>query len=271
MTGVLDFAMKAAGYSYVILDKEICKTEMFDQIKKSVDNGCPVIMKLGNGADRHVVTGYDTYNMTLYGIDAHKHWAIKLSVLPDGYTKEELFYTDKWYDTLSYSVIITGKIEKLPLPDLLNHMIFMLSANGGTDLEAKVMDAIDSDGGDKQETAKWLNNLAGYTVECRWHGAECFTAEMYHMTDNAVCRELLAEMTDMYLLFHDLCWKIWGLLGVGPETNYVIAADAGERLKGEAAKAEMKQLFAKLFEIDRNVLDMMNKCAAAFTQEVKSK
>jgi ribosomal protein S27AE len=88
MTGVLDFAMKAAGYNYLILDKANSKTEMFGQIKKSVDNGCPVIMKLGNGTDWHVVTGYDTDNMTLYGIDAHKHWAIKPSVLPDGYMEK---------------------------------------------------------------------------------------------------------------------------------------------------------------------------------------
>jgi len=55
-------------------------------------------------------------------------------------------------------------------------------------------------------------------------------------------------------LFHDLCWKIWGLLGVGPETNYSISPDVSERLIKPEVINELKELFSKLFEIDRTVL-----------------
>jgi hypothetical protein len=60
-----------------------------------------------------------------------------------------------------------------------------------------------------------------------------------------------------------LCWKIWGLLGVGPETNYSLSPDAGERLMKTEVINELKELFLKLFRIDRAVLEAFTEIRSA--------
>ncbi|MEA4832895.1 MAG: hypothetical protein VB118_09825 [Oscillospiraceae bacterium] len=259
-TGTLDFAMKSAGYNYEIIDRAERKTELFKRISYSVDCGMPVLMKHGIGEDWHVVTGYDTDGDVLYGIDSHDHWSVKPSHTPDGYTDSGLFYTGKWYDSLICAIIITSEKPKLDLPALIEHMIFMLENSGGIKLEREIVDALDDGGSDKHQTAEWINCLAGYTVESRWHTAEAFASDLYCKTDDIVVKELFLESAKQYFLFHDLCWKIWELLGVTPESNYRIADDAGERICGDKVKSELILLFKKLFIIDRNVLERLIVC-----------
>lgn len=236
----LDFLMKATGYDYIRLNKSDEEDEVFSQIIKSVDIDCPVLFRLRSENEWCVVTGYDTDTKTLYGIASNREFQIQ-----------------DWFDDFLCAVVISGKTDGLPLAEVADRMISVLKRKENIELEREVMRSLDDSEGDRQKIAVWLNGLAGYSVESRWHGAECFTARMYHLTDSERAKELLCECTDQYLLFHDLCWRIWGLLGVGPETNYSVVSGAGERLNNCDTVNELKQLFAKLFEIDRNVLSML--------------
>lgn len=259
----VDCMFKIAGYDYARYMQADGKDKVFEQIKASIDMDMPVLIKLGNGNDWSVVTGYDTENQMLLGIDAHKHFCIEVSVKPDGYTENDLFYTSSWFENLSCAIVITKKTSKLPFDDLIERMILILGRKENAELETKVMAELDTGNGNRQKLAEWLNNLAGYSVECRWHAAECATAKIYHLTDNARIKQLLSEITSQYLLFHDLCWKIWGLLGVGPETNYSLSPDAGERLMKTEVINELKELFLKLFRIDRAVLEALTEIRSA--------
>jgi hypothetical protein len=224
-------------------------------------------MKLGNGEDWHVVTGYDSDDFKLYGIDANKHYSDKPTVSPDGYTDDCLFQSANWFENFTCAIVITGKAdEKLSLCDLLNRMILVLSETKNIELENQVLKTIDSNAdGDSSKLAEWLNNLSGFTVETRWHGAECFTAALYHMTDNKKCKELFCEATDKYLHFHDQCWKIWGQLGVWPNTNYSLPSNVDELVEQETTKVELKQLFSELFQLDRDVLNILTQTTSFIT------
>lgn len=250
----LDFVFKAAGYDYVRLNKKESKERLFEQIKASINNKMPALIKLGNGEDWSVVTGYDTENQTLYGIDAHKHWAFKVAIPPDGYTEDELFFSDKWYDNLNCAIIITGKIDMLSFSDIIKRIILALECKEHSKLEIKVMSALNQKNNDKHKLGVWLNELAGYTVERRWHAAESATAKIYHQTDSERNKQGLCFMTDQYLKFHDLCWKVWGILGSSPKTGFRVADNVAERLGKQEVIDDLKDMFAKLFEIDRNVL-----------------
>ena len=270
-TRALDRAMKAAGFEYEIYDRSHGRAEVFAALAGSVDRGLPALLKLGGGEDWHIVSGVESADNSLHGVDANGHYCMTPSVVPDAYDGEGRFSLVDWFEPMTCAVVITGRREPLALSDLLADMAETLLSNGGEALERDVVKAIEGaealDSVGRQSLAEWFNDLAGYTVECRWHAAEAATADLLQMTDSAEVREKLGEITDQYLLFHDLCWKIWGLLGVGPESNYQIAGDASERLTRPEVKAELISLFRKLFEIDRNVLALLKGCVAALKGE----
>ena len=56
---------------------------------------------------------------------------------------------------------------------------------------------------------------------------------------------------------HGICWKIWAQLGVGPKTHYKLPEDAAGRLLEPETRAELKRLFAIVFENDRVVLGLL--------------
>lgn len=65
--------------------------------------------------------------------------------------------------------------------------------------------------------------------------------------------KLLLEASNLHLHFHDQAWKIWGLLGVSPQTHYCLPRNVNELLGKSSTRAELKSLFQELFTIDRQV------------------
>lgn len=267
-TLVLEKAMKDAGLNYIIYDKSHGRETILSALSGSVARGMPALFKLGCGEDWHVVSGFDDLSGEIIGIDANGHYCVTPSVFPDNYDDEGRFRLLNWFDPLVCAVVITGRREPASIAGILSDMEEALASNGGESLEREITGAVENAGllapTERRTLAQRLNELAGYTVECRWHAAEAATADLYQMTENLNVRARLREITDQYLLFHDLCWKIWGLLGVSPESGYRIADDAGERLTHPEVKDELIALFRKLFEIDLNALRLLRECAAEF-------
>lgn len=265
-TLALQRAMDAAGLIYKIADKSFGEKAILTMLADSVDRGIPVLVKLGQGEDWHIVSGIDLETGELYGIDASGHYCMAPSVKADSYDSEGRFILKDWYKQFVCAVITDGRTEPSKTKVLIENMAVSLTGNGGEALEREITAEVEGADSltheERQSLAQRLNELAGYTVECRWHAAEAATADIYQSTENAAVRGKLCEITDQYLLFHDLCWKIWGLIGVSPESGFRIADDAGERLTRTEVKNELISLFRKLFEIDLNVLRLLLECTA---------
>ena len=58
---------------------------------------------------------------------------------------------------------------------------------------------------------------------------------------------------------HGVCWKIWGLLGVGPETEYRITPESAGRLLNHETRSEIKRLFQIVFDNDSIILAELNR------------
>ena len=108
-----------------------------------------------------------------------------------------------------------------------------------------------------------MNGVAGYPIEARWHAAECVGATLMRMTENQAARDRLFAVVRQYVFdgeldaTHGTCWKIWGLLGVGPETGYAVLPERAAGIAEPVAKAELRRLFAIVFQNDRVVLGFL--------------
>lgn len=59
---------------------------------------------------------------------------------------------------------------------------------------------------------------------------------------------------------HGIGWKIWGALGVDPETGYAITQKSAALILQKETQETLKILFAKIFENDRAVCDEIQAC-----------
>lgn len=59
---------------------------------------------------------------------------------------------------------------------------------------------------------------------------------------------------------HGIGWKIWGALGVGPETGYAITPKSADLILQRETQETLKRLFAKMFENDRAVCAEIQDC-----------
>ncbi len=94
------------------------------------------------------------------------------------------------------------------------------------------------------------------------------------MTDNEGVRKKLEQIFFSYIAdngdeTHGVCWKIWGLLGVGPETGYAIPANVAELVMRPENRAELKRLFSLVFHNDRTVLKALRE-ASEYIREMKA-
>ena len=215
-------ALAIAGVACRELAPEAGRDALFSAITESIDAGIPVLLKLGDGADWHVASGYDA-DGRLYGLDARAHYdaTVRPALRADGYTEDGLFILSNWYAPLRRAVLLAGKTDKTPaLPELLDGMIHALSEPGRDALEAEVMRGIGAlTPENAYETARWLNDLAGFPIEARWHVASSTDSTLPRKTEGARVRDKLLAVTARYVFDDDLpathgtCWKIWAQLG----------------------------------------------------------
>ena len=267
--------MRYAGLSWRRIPKGTAEEEIYRAIADSVDRGCPVLMKLGDGPDWHVVAGYE--DGAFYGLDSHEHYdaSVHPVVQPDRYTEDGLFVLSKWFDSFEDAILIAGRAEpSLSLHEILATIIAVLEHPTHARLRADLNRKIDEITPENaQQTALWLNEVAGFPIEARWHAAECFTSGeaadfgMMRLTGDPAVRQLLGRLFERYIAngkdeTHGVLWKVWAQLGVGPDTGYAVPPNAGELVMRPEARAELKRLFALVFENDRAVLAALKEAAA---------
>ncbi|MCL2512318.1 MAG: hypothetical protein FWF08_00330 [Oscillospiraceae bacterium] len=251
----IGFIMGHAGLAWRRLSKDAGQDSIYQAITASVDAGFPVIMKLGAGQDWHVVTGYE--DDILYALC---------------YKKDKPFTMPNWFNIFEDAIIITGRSEpSVTLPDILRRITAVLEHPAHAKLEKEVNRRIDQMTKDNMTaTAEWLNGIASFPIEARWHAAETFTSGenavngILRMTDNKAVKELFGRIFFSYIAdnndeTHGILWKVWGLLGVGPKTHYSLP---GKRkviklLSRHDTGNELKRLFAIVFHNDREVLKFL--------------
>lgn len=240
----LSLALFASGYRYEAMNKNTEENVIFDRIKQSVDKKQPVLIKLSLGDLWGVITGYND--------DKNLPCIMKSRRSPQ---------SDKdWYNKLSSIVFITDKYDSaVSLPESLDHMIRHLNTGSRNKLEQKIYQKLEAEP-DGRKLGKWLNQLNGLAIETRWHASECYRNTLVTMPDGNKCKELLLKASGLHLHFHDQAWKIWGLLGVSPETFYCLPRNINELLDSSSVRTELKSLFKELFTIDRQVSDLLQEC-----------
>lgn len=265
------YIMGFAGITWCRLLKGTDKDAVYQAITMSVDNGFPVLVKLGTGQDWHVVTGYG--DCILYGLDSHTHYdsSVHPQIKPDRYTEDGLFVISKWFESFEDAIILTGRCKpSVTLVDVLSTIICTLEHPVHARLEADLNSRIDQITPDNaQDTARWLNDIAGFPIEARWHAAESFSSGeatalgMLRLTDDPRVKDKFGKIFFNYVAdnnneTHGVLWKVWGQLGVGPETGYSLPQNITELVTRPETKAELKRLFSIVFKNDRDVLSILH-------------
>lgn len=260
---MLDQIMGTAGLTWRRLSKSLGRDAIYREVACSIDRGFPVLARLGASPDWQVVTGCEAG--ALLGLDTDQHVLAKGAIRPDQYTDEGLFLLSRWFETLEDAVAITGRCDPtVTLSEILTVIVRTLAHPAHARLEHDLMERIDRITPENAvETAAWLNRLASFPIEARWHAAEAFCSResaILRLTEDTGLQQRLGDLfftryiADNHDETHGVCWKIWGLLGIGPENGYTLAPDVGERVMRPAVRDELKRLFALVFANDRTVL-----------------
>lgn len=246
---IMDFV----GLSYMRFTKQSV-LEMLDILRKSMDAGYPTLCAdtrdiSGNGAWSHcwnVAFGYtdDSIHIMHHGSEIA--------------SETDTAYSD-W-------IVITGKTQqKQTYRDVLTRIYTILTDPSHDVLEQEInSDLLNVTEENAVGLAYKMMGINSVPIETRWHAAEAFCSSdnlLSSLTDDtAVKQKLSALFFDRYIAndnneTHGICWKIWGLLHVGPETDYMPTEESFALIQKPEVQEEMRRLWKIVFENDRRIAD----------------
>ena len=243
--GYVDALARFAGFSWLRFHGTNAQEEVLSAIKSSLDEGLPTMLRLEDEMAWVLAVGYD--GDTVYGLDSQLH------ALPDD-----------WHSVLRDAIVITGGTAPgMSYRELLERIASALSYKGHGALESVIMEALDHVTAENaMDIADMICGINGVPIEARWHAAESFSGAENLLCDICTDKEIHSRLSDViftrYLKdgneeTHGLGWKIWGALGVGPETGYAVTEQSGTLILQKETRETLKRLFAKIFENDRAV------------------
>ena len=264
----IDFNMRFAGLEWRRLSPKDGKAQAASAIKASIDSGYPVMVRLGGrnefGPDAawQIIAGYD--GDAVIGLDSCDR---SLSDSGCRYTDDGLFIMDDWHERMIDALVIAGlRPADVTIGEVLDRSIEVLSYPMRDKLEAEILHLIDTAAPDNaQQRADLLGKITGVPIEARWHTAEAYDSVESPVSvllkGSGLWQSVRNQLFDLYIHdgtgeTHGVCWQIWGALGIGPQTGLKTPADAGQRLCDDKNKAILKELFQRVFENDRKVLDL---------------
>lgn len=256
----LDFAMKLKGFEYICINKTKREGEIFQIIKESIRRDMPVLIKLGDGAEWCVVTGVNEKINAIYGLDAKNYYNSKdKAIAKRTYTKDGLFIITDWMKDLRKAVVITGKTNSIiDFDSLLQRMTERLVSPERRMIEDVIPQMIDSITADNAHgVADYLNQITRCVIGARWHAAEFFNSTLKKRTDNKTTQASLSECAGIYYDTHDICWQIWGQLGVGPHTGYELPNLINQMMFDRERQEKLKCLFAKILNNDAIITEKL--------------
>lgn len=166
----------------------------------------------------------------------------------------------EWYEKLRNIVFITDKREEsISCEELLRHMYQHLTTKNRVKLQQKVLHALETER-DGKKLGLWLNKMNGLIIENRWHASERYLNVFLPLIKNTECQNTLWKAAKLHLHFHDQAWKIWGLLGVTPQTGYNLPKNIAELLDNASTRVDLKALYQELFGLDQEVAFLLREC-----------
>lgn len=241
-----------AGFSYLRFGSTSAREEVFSTIKSSIDTGMPTLLRLENEMEWILAVGYDAD--TVFGLDSKFH------ALPDN-----------WHSMLRDAIVITGNTAPdMSYKELLERIASALSYEAHGALERVIMDVLDHVTSENaMDTAGMMCGINGVPIEARWHAAEAFGGHENLLCNICTNKEIHSRLTHIFLSkyiedgndeTHGIGWKIWGALGVGPETGYAVTEQSAALILQKETQETLKRLFAKMFENDRAVCAEIQAC-----------
>lgn len=226
--------------------------EALPAIKSALDTGFPTLLRLENEMEWILAVGYDAG--TVYGLDSQFH-----------------ALDNNWHSRLRDAIVITGNTApRMSCKELLERIASALSYEEHTALESVIMDALDHVTVENaMDTAGMMCGINGVLIEARWHAAESFIGAENLLCNVCTDKEIHSRLSDVFFAryikdgndeTHGIGWKVWGALGVGPETGYAVTPKSAALILQKETQETLKRLFAKIFENDRVVCDEIQAC-----------
>ena len=154
--------------------------------------------------------------------------------------------------------------------ELLERIASALSYDEHTALESVIMDVLDHVTMENaMDTAGMMCGIISVPIEARWHAAEAFIGAENLLCDICTNKEIHNRLSDVFFArytkdgndeTHGIGWKIWSVLGVGPETGYEITPKSAVLILQKETQETLKRLYAKVFENDRAVCAEIQTC-----------
>lgn len=265
----IGYIMGFAGLTWKRFSRNTKESEIYKAITASIDSGFPVLARLGGRGvfpgetAWQIVTGYK--NGALCGLDSHSHSLSEAAEYSGG-----LFLVKDWYDSFIDAITITGHCPKsITYTDVLKRIVGTLSHPSHEKLENDIIMRLNEVTPENAEqTAMMMCGITGVPIEARWHAAEAFCSMDNMISCLTDDQSLKRKLSDLFLgkyiadnndETHGVCWKIWGLLGVGPETEYWITPESAQHLLNHTTRDEIKRLIKIVFDNDRIILAELNK------------
>lgn len=257
----LDFAMRSQGFMYTSLEKTPGKEQLFWLVMDAVRQDKPVLMKLDDGPEWCVVTGFHEGTQAVYGLDSQPYDVRGFLPVKRTYTKDGLFVIRDWFRTLHRLVIVTGETTPLPFCDAIGRMVQQLrrSVSLIPALIPEMLDAVTPD--TAAGVAEYLHRLNRYVAEARWHVAECLAS----LQMDGAAWETLRECADACRRTNETCWKIWGQLCVGIHTDYRLPKTISQLMLDAGRREKIKELFETVWENDRLALEKLSAICLNFS------
>lgn len=250
-----------AGYEYEIIEKtQNSNNREFirDKIVESINSGIPVLaFGIIGPPECCIISGYDKNGDVLIGWSHFQAWE-KCEEEPNG-----MFRKTDWYDKL-WKIVITGK-KTSPRTNLKTILSLGLSIMEKNEIDGYVaglavydewmqyvlnpeLDAVD----DKtlEDRHKLHHYLTGNHAEARCWGG-------YFLLDPAreIDDENIKGVGQCFSDIHDLCWKVWGVLGeYGQEGVWKGFRESSNRKKIAGFLGDIKSYDEKAMEFLRKVV-----------------
>lgn len=255
----VDALARFAGFTYLRFDGTSPREEVLSAMKSSLDTGFPSLLRLENEMEWILAVGYDAD--TLLGLDSSSH------PLPGN-----------WPSMLRDAIVITGNTApEMSCEELLTRIVSALSYDGHGELEGVIMDVLDHVTPENaMDIAGMMCGINGVPIEARWHAAEGFCSSKNLLSRICTNKEIHRRLSDVFMAryimdgndeTHGIGWKIWGALGVGPETGYSITPQSAALILQKETQETLKSLFAKIFENDRAVCAEIQACLDEFYRD----
>lgn len=250
----VDALARFAGFSYLRFDSRDAQGEVLSAVKSAIDAGYPTLLRSEGELVWHLAVGYEAD--TIYALDSQFH------ALPDN-----------WHSLLCDAIVITGNTPPLmSYREFLERIVSSLSYREHSALESVIMNALDHVTAENaMETAGMMCGINGVLIEARWHAAESFGSAENLLCNICTNKEIHSRLRDVFLAryimdgndeTHGIGWKIWGALGVGPETGYDVTPRSAVLILQKETQETLKRLYAKVFENDRAICAEIRACLA---------